>query len=75
MANPSNWQGVPLETDEVVVDLIGATSTGEGLEVHAWLDGKPYEKGREVTTGELGEISIKRNKFHGEWNDEIHPNK
>lgn len=70
-----NWQGVPLETLEVVVNLIGSTTTEEGLEVHAWLDGRQYEKGRKVTAEELEEISIKRNKFHGEWNYEIHPNK
>lgn len=69
-----NWQGVPLETHEVVVNLIGSTTTGEGLEVHAWLDRKLYKKGRKITAEELGEISIKRNKFHGEWNYEIHPN-
>ncbi|MDA1006072.1 MAG: hypothetical protein O3A87_06275, partial [Verrucomicrobia bacterium] len=33
-----------------------------------------YKKGRKVTAEQLGEISIKRNKFHGEWNYEIHPN-
>lgn len=68
-----NWQGVPLETYEVVVNLIGSTTTREGLEVHAWLDGKSYEKGRKVSAEEFDEISIKRNKFHGEWNYEIHP--
>jgi hypothetical protein len=68
-----NWQGVPLETHEVVVNLIGATTTREGLEVHAWLDSKLYEKGRKITAEEFGEISIKRKKFHGEWNYEIHP--
>jgi len=70
-----NWQGVPLETLEIVVNLIGATKTREGLEVHAWLDGHKYEKGRKITAEELGEIHIKRNKFHGEWNYEIHPQK
>ena len=70
-----NWQGVPLETHEIVVNLIGSTTTGEGLEVHAWLDEKLYMKGRKITPEELGEITIKRNKFHGEWNYEIHPNK
>ncbi len=70
-----NWQGVPLETHEVVVNLIGSTTTGEGLEVHAWLDEKPYTKGRKITAEELGEVSIRRNKFHGEWNYEIHPSK
>jgi hypothetical protein len=70
-----NWQGVPLETLEVVVNLIGSTKTEEGLEVHAWLDEKQYEKGRKVTAKELEEVIIKRNKFHGEWNYEIHPYK
>ena len=69
-----NWQGVPLETHEVVVNLIGSTTTGEGLEVHAWLDEKFYMKGRKITAEEFSGISIKRNKFHGEWNYEIHPN-
>jgi hypothetical protein len=32
------WQGVPLQTLQVVVQLIGATRTREGLDVHAWLD-------------------------------------
>lgn len=68
-----NWQGVPLETLEIVVNLIGATKTKQGLEVHAWLDAKKYEKGRKITAEELQEIHMKRNKFHGEWNYEIHP--
>jgi hypothetical protein len=68
-----NWQGVPLETLEVVVNLIGSTKTSQGLEVHAWLDAKKYEKGRKITAEELQEIHMKRNKFHGEWNYEIHP--
>ncbi|MFT5405249.1 MAG: hypothetical protein ACI9DF_004096 [Verrucomicrobiales bacterium] len=68
-----NWRGVPLETLEIVVNLIGSTKTKEGLEVHAWLDGKKYEKGRKISDEELQEVHIKRNKFHGEWNYEIHP--
>jgi len=68
-----NWQGVPLETLEVVVNLIGSTRTREGLEVHAWLDEKKYEKGRTVSDAELNELHLKRNKFHGDWNYEIHP--
>ncbi|MCH7688231.1 MAG: hypothetical protein IH899_16370 [Planctomycetes bacterium] len=44
-----NRQGEPLETFEIVVELIGRTSTSEGLEVHAWLDESIYEKGIKVT--------------------------
>jgi hypothetical protein len=68
-----NWQGVPLETLEVIVQLIGSTHTSKGLEVHAWLDERQYEKGRKVTEEEFDSLKIKPNKFHGEWNYEIHP--
>ena len=68
-----NWKGVPLETLEIVVSLIGSTTTEEGLEVHAWLDSQTYEKGRTVSDTELSAVQIKRNPFHGEWNYEVHP--
>jgi len=68
-----NWRGVPLETLDIVVNLIGSTKTKQGLDVHAWLDEKKYEKGRKITDEELQDVYIKRNKFHGEWNYEIHP--
>ena len=68
-----NWQGVPLETLEVVVESIGATTTKTGLEVHAWIDEGTYEKGRKVSDQELAECQIKPKDFHGEWNYEIHP--
>ncbi len=68
-----NWQGIPLETHEVVVNLIGSTRTLQGLEVHAWLDERGYPKGRKVTDAELAELYIRHNTFHGDWNYEIHP--
>jgi transposase len=68
-----NWRGVPLETLEVVVQSIGATTTDAGLEVHAWLDEGQYNKGRKVSDEELAACQIKRNNYHGEWNYEIHP--
>jgi hypothetical protein len=68
-----NWQGKPLETLEIVIESIGATTTETGLEVHAWLDEGTYEKGRKVSDEELADCNIKRNDYHGEWNYEIHP--
>ena len=68
-----NWQGLPLETLEIVVCSIGHTRTESGLEVHAWLDESQYQKGLKVSDDELAECIIKRNKFHGDWNYEIHP--
>ncbi len=68
-----NWQGVPLETHEIVVNLIGSTKTEAGLEVHAWLDKSQYEKSKKVSDDRLAEVQIKRNTFHGEWNYQILP--
>ena len=38
-----NWRGRPLESLEVIVNLIGATSTNTGLTVEASLDANTYE--------------------------------
>ena len=67
-----NWQGVPLETLEIVVEAISHTTTETGLEVHAWLDEGTYEKGRKISDEELAECHIKKAAYHGEWNYEIH---
>jgi transposase len=66
-----NWQGVPLETLEIVVNLIASTRTETGLEVHAWLDESDYPDQLKVSDDQLAEVRIIRNKFHGEWNYEI----
>lgn len=68
-----NWQGIPLETHEIVVNLIGSTRTETGLEVHAWLDRKQYEKSKQVSQQDLADVRIRRKSFHGEWNYEILP--
>jgi len=70
-----NWQGVPLETHEIVVNLIGSTRTTQGLEVHAWLDERKYPKGQKVSDVEFAALHIRRNEFQGDWNYEIHPQK
>jgi hypothetical protein len=69
-----NWQGQPLETFEIVVNLIGSTTTTTGLKVHADLDPGKYEKGKEVTDEELAQVNIRPSRFHGEWNYVIRPN-
>jgi hypothetical protein len=68
-----NWQGVALETLEIVVNLIAHTRTETGLEVHAWLDEKEYRDKLKVTDEQLADVRIRRNKFHGEWNYVIMP--
>ena len=63
-----NWRGRPLTTYNVVVNLIGNTKNKTGLEIRAELDENKYEKGIKITDEEFNSISLKRCKFHGEWN-------
>jgi hypothetical protein len=68
-----NWRGRPLESRAVVVNLIGRTTTREGLEVRAELDTGRYKRGIKVTDDELRGVRITRDEFHGEWNYTIAP--
>jgi len=70
-----NWRGRPLETFEIVVNLIGATTTETGLKVHAALDPSTYEKGRKVSDEEIDKVNLTRSRFHGKWNYVIRPNR
>ena len=68
-----NWRGKPLTSHEVIVKLIGNTSTREGLRIQAELDMNQYQKGKKVSPKELSTINITRARFHGEWNYRIDP--
>src|SRR6266516_41462 len=68
-----NWRGRPLVSREVVVNLIGHTTTKTGLTIRSELDENIYPTGREVTAQQLESLAIKRDKFHGEWNYTIRP--
>ena len=63
-----NWQGIPLESTSVIVNLIGSTTTTKGLSIRCVLDEKIYEKGIKVTDDEFSAISILSDSFHGDWN-------
>ena len=64
----TNWRGRPLTSHEVVVDLIGTTTTETGLRVHAERDVTLYPKGVKVTDDDLASVDLKPHHFHGEWN-------
>jgi hypothetical protein len=70
-----NWRGRPLESHEVIVSLIGATTTRTGLAVKAELDERTYEKGIKVSDADMKDIKsrVKGHAFHGEWNYTISP--
>lgn len=69
----ANWRGRPLVSREVVVNLIGSTTTVQGLNIKAALDEKTYAAGIKVTDAELAELNIERDAFHGEWNYRVLP--
>ena len=69
-----NWRGKPLVSHQVIVQLIGATTTETGLKVCCEIDGNLYPKGVEVSDEEIQRINITRDEFHGEWNYTIAPN-
>ena len=68
-----NWRGKPLESLEVIINLIAATTTNTGLKVYAQLDDRVYEKDVAVSDEQLDAVNITRNTFHGQWNYEITP--
>jgi hypothetical protein len=68
-----NWRGRPLESLEVIIDLIAATTTSTGLKVYARHDPGQYEKGIKVTDAQLASVNIVRDEFHPDWNYTIHP--
>ena len=45
-----NWRGRPLESHEVIIETLRATTTSTGLTVHAELDTGTYERGIKITT-------------------------
>ena len=68
-----NWRGRPLLSREVVVNLIGSTTTKSGLKIKAALDEGIYPTKQKVSDEEMSAIKINREEFHGEWNYSICP--
>ena len=69
----ANWRGRPLLSREVVVNLIGATTTREGLRIRAALDENTYAPGIKVSDAELASLALERDEFHGDWNYRLRP--
>jgi hypothetical protein len=69
----ANWRGRPLVSRQVVVNLIGSTTTQAGLHIQAELDENLYTLGIKVSAAELATLAIERDEFHGEWNYQLRP--
>lgn len=68
-----NWRARPLESLEIIVNLIASTTTESGLHIECGLDFTEYKTGIKVVDEELAEINIVHNEFCGEWNYTIYP--
>ena len=69
----ANWRGRPLESLEVIVNLIANTQTRKGLTIQADLNVNSYPKGIKISDAEMARLNITPAGFHGEWNYSISP--
>lgn len=70
-----NWRGQPLVSHEIMVKLIGRTTTRQGLKVKSALDRHSYPAGKKVSDEELAQVNLRRAKFRGDWNYSVIPSK
>ena len=63
----------PLTSHQVIIDLIGATTTRTGLKVHAELDDNTYPTGIGISDAQMAALPITRHEFHGDWNYTLKP--
>jgi len=71
-----NWRGRPLETHEVILQTIRATTTKTGLTVQAELDTGTYPTGIKIPARQFRQVkdqALRPHEFHGEWNYSLKP--
>ena len=66
-------KGRPLESLMVIVNLIAATTTKNGLSIQCQLDLNQYPKGIRISDDELASVNIIGDDFHPNWNYTILP--
>ena len=68
-----NWRGRALATRQIIVNLIGETTTKAGLKIHAALDNGLYPTGRKVADKEMEALNLRRETFQPNWNYSLAP--
>ena len=72
-----NWRGRPLTSHAVIVNTIAATTTRNGLTVHAELDDSEYPLGVKIPDKQMKALDtdgiLARHDWHGEWNYTLNP--
>lgn len=60
-------------SQQVGVNLIGDTSTRNGLRIKAGVDENAYAKRIKVFDKDIAALIIERDAFHGEWSYQLPP--
>ncbi len=68
-----NWRERPLETLEIIVNLIASTTTDSGLCIKCGVDKHPYISGIKISDEELLTLNMVKASFHGDWNYMVYP--
>ena len=68
-----NWKGQPLVSMDVIINLIGNTTSRTGLKVYAMEDRNTYPTKRKISDKEMAALNILRNDILGKWNYIIKP--
>ncbi|SRR5712691_3053896 len=68
-----NWRGKPLLTHQVIIQLLAATTTDNGLTVTCDIDANSYPKGIKISDAEMRALNIRYHTFHEDWNYTISP--
>jgi transposase len=68
-----NWKGQPLVSMDVIINLIGHTTSKTGLKVYAMEDRNKYPTKRKILDAEMESINILKNDTLGKWNYIIKP--
>ncbi len=66
-----NWRGRPLQTHEVLVQTIAATTNKSGLTIESMRDTNTYQKGIRITDQQMKTFEaahLRRHEFHPDWN-------
>jgi transposase len=68
-----NWKGQPLVSLQVIIELIGHTTSRTGLKVYAMEDDNKYMTKRKVDKCDFDALNLVRNDVLGKWNYKISP--
>lgn len=68
-----NRRSRPLNSHEIIVQSIAATTTSTGLREKAVLDSSTYPTGVRIADAEMAALPLTRHAFRGDWNHALHP--